>query len=306
MLLEAELAQHRPERDSLLTVGVFDGVHLGHRHLVALLRERAREQGWLCGVVTFRHHPLHVLAPEAELAYLTSLEERVQLLQESGADFVTAISFTEETAQLRAREFVALLQEHLQMKGLVVGPDFALGWKREGNATTLRELGEDMGFSLEVVSPFSLGAEMVSSTAIRQALSRGDMSRVGQLLGRPYQLSGRVVSGVERGRRLGFPTANLEVEHTRALPPDGVYATRAYLKDGAHPSVTNIGVRPTFGEGYRTIEVFLLDFHGVLYGQELSIDLVHRLRGEVTFASAEELQQQISKDIEQARACLQN
>lgn len=304
MLLQAELAQHRPGRDSILTVGVFDGVHLGHRHLIALLKKQAREKGGLAGVVTFRYHPVHLLAPDSELAYLTSLDEKVRLLKESGADFVVVLSFTEEVAGLRARQFVALLQEYLHMKGLVVGPDFALGWKREGDIPTLRKLGEETGFSVEVAPPFRLGSEVVSSTAIRQALSRGEMSRVTRLLGRPYQLGGRVVSGVERGRKLGFPTANLEPEPARALPPDGVYATRAYLKDGIHPSVINIGVRPTFGEGKRTIEVFLLDFQGDLYGQEMSLELVRRLRGEVAFASAEELKEQIRKDIEQARACL--
>ncbi|HEX78460.1 MAG TPA: bifunctional riboflavin kinase/FAD synthetase [Dehalococcoidia bacterium] len=305
MLLETELARHRPERDSFLAIGVFDGVHLGHQHLIAHLRQRAQETGWLGGVVTLRHHPLEVLSPGVEPAYLTSLEERTQLLHQSGADFVAVVSFTPEVAQMRASQFLESVQRQLRMRGLVAGPDFALGRDREGDTAALKALGDKMGFIMEVVPPKMLEAEVVSSTAIRRALGQGDMPRVSQLLGRPYRLSGRVVSGVERGRQLGFPTANLEIEPTRAIPADGVYITRAYLSQRAHPSVTNIGLRPTFGGQQRTVEVFLLDYQGDLYGEELSIELVKRLRGEIAFASAAELQEQIERDVEQARAWLQ-
>ena len=304
MSVEEEIAKFAPQRETMLTVGVFDGVHLGHQHLVDYLKRRALVKDYLAGVVTFRNHPQQVLSPQTPLPYLTNLEERVRLLQGLGIELVTPLSFTSELAQLPARYFVALLQSHLKMRGLVVGPDFVMGRGREGDVFALHSLGKEAGFTVDVVSPKVIDGEVVSSTTIRQALAQGDMPKVSRLLGRPFSLSGRVVHGAKRGKPLGFPTANLAVNSNQALPVDGVYVTRAYLSNHAYPSVTNIGRRPTFRENQRTVEVYLLDFRGELYGEELRIEIIERLRAEKPFPSPEELKAQISRDVEKAISIL--
>jgi len=304
MQVEQELAAFAPDRETVLTVGVFDGVHLGHRHLLDYLKRQASAGDYLAGVVTFIQHPLEVLSPQTRLVRLTTLEERASLIREQGIDLVVPLSFTAELAQLSARDFVSLLLHHLKMRGLVVGPDFALGKGREGDAFRLHELGKELGFWVEVVTPRLVDGEVASSTNIRQALARGDVTTVRRLLGRPYALVGPVGRGEERGRLLGFPTANLQVNSGQALPGDGVYATRAYLGNRSFLSVTNIGTRPTFGEGQRTVEVYLLGFDGGLYGEQLRLELVERLRPEKRFSSPEELTAQIRRDVDQAVSAL--
>jgi riboflavin kinase/FMN adenylyltransferase len=233
------------------------------------------------------------------------LEERTRLLQGLGIELIVPLSFTPDLAQLAAGDFVALLQKYLKMRGLVIGPDFALGRGREGDVSALHSLGKERGFWVDVIPPKVINGEVVSSTSIRQALAKGDMSKVKRLLGRPYVLTGQVGHGAGRGRQLGFPTANLEINSRQALPADGIYATRAYVAGHTYPSVTNIGTRPTFGEGQRTVEVYLLDFEGALYTQELRLELIERLRAEKRFSNPEELKAQISRDVERARSILE-
>ena len=305
MLVEEELARALPEHDTALTIGVFDGVHLGHEFLIKKLKERASDGGLLSVVVTFHRHPRLVLSPRSNLTYLTSIKERIRLLESLGVGCVVTLSFTRELAELSAREFVGLLQKYLRMRSLVVGSDFALGKRREGDALKLKSLGEELHFSVEVVEPMECEGEVVSSTAIRFALSQGDMVKVSQLLGRRFTLSGQVMKGDQRGKTLGFPTANLVPDPEQALPPDGVYTTRAFVNETAYPAVTNIGVRPTFDDGKRVVEVHILDFEErELYGHEIRIELVHRLRGEVRFSGADELKAQMQRDVEQTRALL--
>lgn len=305
MSIEAELARQAPPRDTMLTIGVFDGVHLGHRFLLKRLLRDASRAGLMSGVVTFRRHPQEVLSPQKKLASLASLEERIELLKELGIEFILPLDFTPELAQMDAREFITLLQKHLRMQGLVIGSDFALGRDREGNIALLRRLARERGFHLTVVKPKQIEGKVVSSTAIRQALTAGDMEETEKLLGRPFSLKGSVVGGVGRGRSLGFPTANLGINSSRALPADGVYATFAYLGKDRFPSVMSIGIRPTFNGRERTVEVYLLDFQGDLYGQEMRVDLVGRLREERAFSTPEELSAQIARDVEEARKILE-
>ena len=255
-------------------------------------------------MVTFANHPQQVLSPQIPLSYLTSLEEKVRLLRQLDIELVVPLSFNLELAQLSARQFIHLLQKHLKMRGLVVGPDFALGRGREGDVFALHSLGKEIGFTVDVVAPKVIDGELASSTSIRQAITQGDIRKAGKLLGRPFSLKGKVVHGVERGRSLGFPTANLKANSDQVLPADGVYVTRAYLSNRGYPSVTNIGKRPTFGQGERTIEVFLLDFEGRIYGEDLRIELLDRLRSEKHFSHPAELKAQIERDVERAREIL--
>ena len=304
MSVEKELARFSPDRDTLLTVGVFDGVHLGHKCLISQLIEQARQQNLLSGVVTFRQHPQEMLSPQDKLPFLTDLAERSNLLKNEGVEVIVPLSFTTELVQLGARQFVGLLKKYLRMRGLVIGPDFALGQNREGNVDTLRVLGQDMSFSVTVVSSVTINGKAVSSTAIREALVDGDMKKVHDLAGHPFSLHGHVIAGAGRGVELGFPTANLDIDPEQAIPADGVYASWAYLDDRAYQSMTNIGKRPTFGDGERTVEVYVLDYHSDLRGRELRIDVMERLRDEKQFNSVEELRKQVAEDVKQGRTIL--
>jgi riboflavin kinase/FMN adenylyltransferase len=305
MSVEQELARFSPDKDTLLTVGVFDGVHLGHKYLISRLVEQARKRDLLPVVITFRQHPQEVLA-KTGLSFLTDLDERVRLIKAEGVAIIVPLSFTPELSHLTPHQFVSLLQKHLKMKGLVIGPDFALGYGREGNIENLKALGKKMGFTVEIVPPVKINGEVVSSTAIREALAKGDMKKVERMIGRPFRLSGPVVTGAGRGVTLGFPTANLSVSPEQAVPADGVYATRAYIDGKAYPSLTYIGSSPTFGGKERRIEAYVLDYNGTLYGRELKIDIMERLRGDVKFKSTEELKQQIAEDVKKGKIILGN
>jgi len=304
MQVEEELGSFLPPQDMLLSIGVFDGVHLGHQYLLAQLKEHARKEKLITGVVTFSQHPQKILSPDTKLPFLTDLKQRIALLKEEGIDAVIPLSFTPELARLSPRRFMALLSQYLRMRGLVIGPDFALGQGREGNIDNLRKLGQEMGFSVRVVPPVKIKGEVVSSTAIRQAIASGDMKRVLKLTGHFFSLRGLVTTGSGRGRDLGFPTANLKVNPEQALPADGVYATRAYIDDKIYRSTTNIGSCPTFDGTERTVEIHIIDYDGDLYGQELKVAIIERLRGETKFATAEELKKQIARDINMTRTIL--
>jgi riboflavin kinase/FMN adenylyltransferase len=304
MSVEAELARFSPDKDMLLTIGVFDGIHLGHKHLISQLIAQARQQDLLSGVVTFRQHPQEVLQPQTKLPFLTDLTERNNLLKAEGVTVIVPLTFTAESAQLSARQFVSLLKKYLRMRGLVIGPDFALGRNREGNADTLCTLGKEMDFTVTVVPPVMINGEIVSSTAIRKTLADGDMKKVRSLAGRPFSLHGKVVTGAGRGIALGFPTANLDVVPDQAVPADGVYATWAYIDGKTYPSMTNIGQNPTFNDRKRAAEVYVVDYQSDLYGHELKIDFVERLRDEKKFDTVAELKKQIAEDVERGKAIL--
>lgn len=304
MQVENELAEIAPERDMLLTIGVFDGVHIGHQRLISLLKERAAERKLLSGVITFRQHPRAVLASRDELPYLTGPEEKIALLKNEGVDRVIALSFTKELAKLSAREFISLLKKQLRMRGLLVGADFMLGRNREGNIEALSKLGQEMGFTVETLPQVRTNGDVVSSTAVRDALSKGDVKKTASLTGRPFSLWGKVIRGAGRGAGLGFPTANIEIDQKRLLPADGIYATLAYPGGARKVAVTNIGKNPTFGAHTRTVETYIMDYSGNLYGQELKIEFIDRLRGEKKFAGVDELKKQMTADVKQGREIL--
>ena len=308
ILAREELARARPGRDCAVTIGVFDGVHRGHLHLLGQLIERARARDVAGGVVTLHPAPVVVLRPGSVMTYLSSLEERIELLRASGVDFVAPLTFTSEVAQLSARRFAELMVDALGLKLLVMGPDHAFGRGREGTPTYMAQVGRELGFEVELFSePLANGGQVVSSTAVRAALEAGDMEKVAAFLGRPLSVRGPVVEGVRRGKSMGFPTANIGVAPDRALPPLGVYVTRAYLGEADYRSVTNIGRRPTFEplEAAPTVEVYLLDYESDdFYGQELRIEFVLRLRDEIRFSGVDELLAQIKRDVAAADALL--
>lgn len=287
-----------------LTIGVFDGVHLGHQALMAETLRQAKENNFLSGVVTFAGHPRQVLGKHIDLPHLTSLEKRIRLIKETGVDAVVVLTFTKELASVPAEDFLSLLREYLKLNSLVIGPDFALGKGREGNVDSIKVIGDKIGFKVTVVPPLAKSGSKVSSTRIRKAMAESNMASVHDLLGRYFSLEGTVVKGDGRGATIGIPTANIEVPVDQALPADGVYATIACLNGKSMPSITNIGTRPTFGGRQRTIETHLLEFKGDLYGLSLEIAIIEQIRPEKKFASANELISQINRDIAKARQIL--
>ncbi len=303
MLIQDELSRFTASSPTVCTLGVFDGVHLGHQALLTIARDKAAAIGGVAVAVLINPHPRTVLAPGSTVPLLTSLAERIELLHVLGVTPVP-ITFTKELSLLTAREFVALLREHLHLQTLVGGPDFALGHNREGTMPVLESLGSELGFSVDVIFPVQNDAVPVSSTAIREAIAHGDVQSAARQLGRPYSITGVVQKGEARGRTLGYPTANLQPEPDRALPNDGIYATRVRIGDTFHPSATYVGTSPTFDGQQRLIEVFLIDFNGDLYGQELQVEWVRKIRDDQRFESEGALQGQMAEDIAQARLVL--
>lgn len=298
------LADAHLEQSSMVTIGVFDGVHKGHQHLIKQLVDEAHASGRLVAVLTFFPHPDIVLRGLKGRYYLTSPEQRAQQLKKLGVDCVVTHPFNENIRQIRAADFVDLLLEHLKIESLWVGTDFALGYKREGNVEYLRAQGKEKGFSVHAIDLVENHGEAISSTAIRQALLDGHMEQVTAWLGRPYELSGEVVHGEKRGRTIGFPTANIAVWDEQVIPANGVYAGWATLGAERFMAMTNVGIRPHFAGDDITVEAYLVDFDRDIYGQELAISFDKYLRPEAKFDSLQGLIDQIAADVEDGKRYL--
>jgi riboflavin kinase/FMN adenylyltransferase len=289
----------------VLTLGNFDGVHLGHQAIVREVVARARAVSGTPVALTFAPHPVAVLAPERAPAILQPLRDRLRVLGDMGVAVTVVQRFTRAFAALTPDAFVRdFLLPHLALAHVVVGYNVTFGRDRAGSGETLRALGEALGFGVDVVGPVTVAGEKVSSSRIRRLLLAGAVAEAATLLGRPFVLRGRVVAGDRRGRTLGFPTANLKLPPPGLLPPDGVYAVRLDGAGGTRAGVLNIGVRPTFGGRRRTVEVHVLDFAGDVYGRWLCVGLVARLRGEMAFPGPDALRAQIAADVARARTVL--
>lgn len=291
---------------SVVTLGNFDGVHLGHRELFRHLVKTARQLNCPSVVYTFDPHPLKLLAPDKAPRLLNTLEEKHRLIAASHIDFLIETPFTAEFSAMTPEQFVEdILLAKLHVKALVVGYDYAFGKGRRGDAEFLKTYGEGRGFLVEVMHPVGDDGLPYSSTRIRNMIAAGDVAGVVRLLGRQYNFEGVVVPGDQRGRKLGFPTANLKTDKEQ-LPASGVYAVKVRHNLQEYAGVVNIGNRPTFDGKSPTIEVYLLDYTGQLYGQKLRIYFVERLRGEQKFTSISDLVDAIEMDIVRARQILQS
>jgi len=291
---------------STVTVGSFDGVHLGHQAVLHEIDRRARAAGRSRVLVTFDPHPLEVVNPGAAPPLLTTGPERLEILTLSPLDYVLLVRFDRRVASLSPEEFVGeMLLERCAMRELVIGHDHGFGRGRSGDVDTLRRLGSSHGFAVDVVPPFDFGGQHVSSSRIRRAVAGGDLSNAAAMLGRPYGVVGRVGVGERRGRLLGVPTINLaELSPRKLLPPDGVYAVRVEWRGGSAGGMMNQGPKPTFQDGRRVLEAHIFDFDGDLYGEWVRIEWVERLRDIERFRSVEHLQQQLKRDHIRAVAVL--
>lgn len=304
----------RPDAGSVVTIGAYDGVHLGHQAVIAEVRARAAAGGLESAVVTFDRHPASVVRPESAPRLLTDLEQKLELLSATGLDRCLVVSFDEARSKEPAEEFVQeVLVDCLAARVVIVGEDFHFGHERRGNVALLRAMGAELDFEvagLPLVDANGVAAgdgETASSTAIRHALVAGDVTRAMALLGRPHEVRGVVAQGDARGRELGFPTANVSVPGDILLPADGIYAGWYERPDGAvHPTAISLGRRPTFYEEAHAslLEAHLLDFTGDLYGEPAKVRFVARLRGEEKFEDVDALVEQIRRDCDDARAIL--
>lgn len=286
------------------TIGNFDGVHEGHREIFRKVREAAAARHGTSVVVTFEPHPLTVVDSGRQISLITTAAEKEELIAAAGIDFLLVIPFTREFASRSAREFVAgVLVMRMGVVHLIIGYDYAFGRNREGGIDLLADLGREFGFTVAVLPPIGDRGHVFSSSEIRRMVRDGEMKKVVPLLGRHFSLGGRVVHGDHRGALLGFPTANVATDH-ELLPADGVYAVKVLVAGTFYDGACNIGTKPTFGGTDRSVEVFLFDFTGDLYGRELRIFFIERLRNEQTYPDAETLRSAIAADVARCRAIL--
>lgn len=308
-----QLIQHldeitTPLKNAVITIGNFDGVHIGHQALFYEVIERAHAIGGTSVAMTFEPHPLRVLQKNHTPPLITLPEQKAELIERSGVDVLICVPFTLAFAAITAHSFVEdLLVRKIGMKAIVLGEDYAFGKNREGNIKLLNSLAPRLGFEVIVTSLIRAVqgvSERISSTAIRELVQAGEMQQACKMLGRHFQLRGIVVTGRDRGGKLlGFPTANLKIED-ELCPKTGIYAVTVETRRGSHLGVANIGYSPTFDDRQFTVEVHILDFNEAIYGEKIRVNFVKRLRGEIRFAGLEELKHQIAKDIDAARQIL--
>lgn len=294
--------------DSIVTIGVFDGVHRGHRTLIGRTRRQAEEQGLRSVAVTFDRHPMEVVRPGSQPKYLQNLDRKVTALLAEGLDLVYVVTFDYDFSQQSADDFIQhTLAGPIRARRVIVGANFRFGHGAEGDVTLLADRGDDLGFEVEAVTLLEVEGTAISSTEIRDRIARGEVEWAHEGLGRPHTLEGAVVKGDARGHSIGFPTANVEVDDRMQMPANGVYAGHAVVlgRDGAvHPMVVNVGTRPTFGGDQVTVEAHLLDADLDLYGEHVALSFEHRLRDEQRFDGIDALKAQIAADVTRARELL--
>jgi riboflavin kinase / FMN adenylyltransferase len=297
----------RPASYPVLTIGNFDGQHLGHRALVQAIVDCARQVNGFPMVLSFAPHPVEVLRPGSVHKFLSEAHEKISFFKDLGVGELVILPFTRELASLRPDEFVRqVLHDGLGIRKLFVGENFVFGKGRSGGVKDLIELGTRADFSVEPIAPVIVGQEVVSSTRIRQCLTAGDVSQGALCLGRPYMLEGRVIPGEKRGKRFGWPTANLRLPGHRVLPADGVYATLTVVKGECLDSIAYIGTRPTFSEEERLLEVHMFDKTLQLYGEEIAVHFIEKVRGDMVFPNSQDLVSQMDHDGQRGRKILRN
>ena len=290
-------------KNPVLTIGNYDGLHLGHRRILDRVKERARELAGTSMLMTFHPHPLTVLRPDNSVAIITPEEQKERVIEETGIDVLFVVPFTEEFGRISPEAFVrTILMERLAIKGLVIGHDFRFGAAGKGNVALLEKMSRECGFFVEVIDAIALDGERVGSNRVRSLLKAGEVGTAAKLLGRSYTIAGEVVRAKGRGRTMGFPTINLQTDYP-LIPANGVYVTEVEVLGKRYGAVTNVGYNPTFENGQeRTIETFILDFKDDLYDKQVRLFFCERIRDEEKFGSVDELKARIAKDVETARA----
>jgi riboflavin kinase/FMN adenylyltransferase len=306
MRIEFGLPSERPALapPAALSIGSFDGVHRGHRHVLACAAQATADEAGEVTLITFEPHPRCVVDPDNCPPSITTLDEKRERLEAAKVDRLVVVPFTRELSELAAAPFCERLCQAFALRHLVVGPDFALGYRRQGDVPFLRAFGAGHGFDVIVVPTVDDEQGRISSSRIRASLLSGEVEEAATLLGYPYFLDARVEHGERVGRRIGYPTANLAITPNKCLPARGVYTTWSKVRGCWYPGATNIGFRPTFGGDVMTVETYLLDFDDDIYREKIRTAFVHRLRDEIAYPDADALTEQIGRDVEETRALL--
>lgn len=284
------------DKATAVTLGNFDGIHLGHQKLIETVKKYSDEEGLISVAFSFYPHPISVVKPNNQFYTIFTQEEKKLIMEQLGVDVLIQYPFTKEFSSLEAEEFVELLYEKTRLKVLVVGEDYCFGKNRKGNYDMLKAYGDRLGFKVIKIPAVKLGGERVSSTRIRGCIQDKNFKEATQLLDKPYFVMGKVCHGKKIGRTIGFPTANIACEEGKLLPPDGVYVTKTLCRGKIYEGITNIGKNPTVNGTERTVETYFFDFEGEIYGEEIRVMFVDWLRGETKFNNIDELKEQISKD----------
>ena len=284
-----------------IALGTFDGIHIGHQKIISRAVDLAKQINGTSVVFTFSNHPLSIVARQRCPLQLVTQDYKAELIQELGVDILLTIPFTTQFLKISAAQFISLTMENLSPKHIVVGPNYFFGYKRSGTPKFLQQAGAQHGFNVEIHPTVCVNDTIISSTLIRQMIAAGNIDEAAQLLGRPVKVTGTVIHGAKRGRELGYPTINLEIDHQLILPADGVYAVSLNIDNREYNGVANIGNNPTFTNIDRRLEVHILDYSGDLYGQSVTISFLKHIRGQITFSSPTELKLQISSDIKTAQ-----
>lgn len=285
-------------KNTCLAIGAFDGLHKGHQLIINKAIKKARKNNFPAAVLSFHPHPLKIIPGKNPPPSVVSRKQKISVLEKMGVDYYFEQEFNQEFAAFRAENFVKnILVDKIKVNTVVVGNDFRFAYKNEGNVEILKKMGELHGFNAEIIEQLHASDDRISSTRIRSLLKKGKIKKAEKLLGRPYQVCGKVVHGKKIGRKLGFPTANLKLETNYALPPEGVYTAKLTINDKKYAAAANLGYNPTFENQNISFEVFILDFAGDLYGKRLCVDILEFIRGEKNFADKEELIAQMKKDV---------
>jgi riboflavin kinase/FMN adenylyltransferase len=287
-----------------VTIGSYDGLHLGHQEIIERVIERARSEGGDAVILTFEPHPVKFLHPELQLPLITPKRKKMMLLERFGIDCTINLPFTKNLAHMSAEEFIRdIVLKRIAPRWVIVGFNFSFGKDGKGTAEELTKIGKGLGIGVEIIPPYTVNGEVISSTRIREMIMAGNIAKANSMLGRDFIILGKVIQGHARGRNLGFPTANLEIT-SDLYPKKGVYAVTVTVNDKTYQGVMNIGTNPTFGDEEFAVEVFLFNYEDDLYEKELRVAVVEKIRDEQTFPTPDALVQQIEKDVQKAKKIL--
>ena len=301
--LRTQLDSYNIHQNTIFSIGMFDGIHLGHQHLLNQVCKIAKENSCKSGIITFTDHPRKLFDPSLDISLITSVNQKKSFIENMGIDFVIPIDFTKSISELTFEQFITTIIDSANLKGLVLGPDTAIGYKRQGTPDKLEKLGDELDYKVFNIDQLNFNNKRVSSSLLRQAISEGDMDLSTQYLGRNYSISGNVIKGKGIGNTiLGYPTANLDMSSVETIiPANGIYATKVKLDGREFIGATSIGYNPTFNNKEKSIESFIIDFNENLYGKDIEINFVKWIRAEESFDNTVELQKQMTDDINQIK-----
>lgn len=302
--LEKQISKYSNDKETILTIGVFDGVHKGHQHLFEKLNDIASKTSHHSTVITFTNHPNTILNSNFSPSYLYDAEKKIKLIKDLNVNSVIPITFNNSIASLTAEEFIEILKRKINIHTIVLGHDFAMGKNRQGTKNKIIDIGSKYNFLTANILPYKQKNIIVSTSLIKKMISNGEIHNVSKLLGRNFEISGKVIKGFSRGKQLGFPTANIEIQKNIIKPDNGIYATLSKINGNIYFSSTSIGIAPTFKEQKYSIETYIMDFEKSIYSQDITIEFIEKLRDEIKFNNIDALKNQIQIDVEKTKKIL--